>query len=126
MASTSHPNPLHFLLLTVAGWVNRHQNNVIDYLKEENRILREQLGGRRLGLNDNQRRRLAVKGEVLGRKILQGVAGIVTSDTILRWYRRLVAKKYDGSQKRYPEISVMPSANANRAQNLGFRRIRSA
>jgi hypothetical protein len=81
-------------------WSACHQNNVIDYLKEENRVLREQLGGRRLRLTDDQRRRLAVKGEALGRKVLQGVAGIVTPDTILRWYRRLVAKKYDGSKKR--------------------------
>ncbi len=68
-----------------SGWVNRHQNQVIDYLMEENRVLREQLGGRRLRLNDDQRRRLAVKGKLLGRKVLQQVAGIVTPDTILRW-----------------------------------------
>ena len=97
MPSTSPPNPLHFLLMVFAGWVNRDQNQVIDYLLEENRVLREQLGGRRLRLTDDQRRRIAVKGKILGRKILSQVAGIVTPDTILRWYRRLVAKKYDGS-----------------------------
>ena len=51
---------LHFLLLTFAGWVNRHQEAVIDYLREENRILREQLGERGLRLTNAQRRRLAV------------------------------------------------------------------
>lgn len=69
---------------------------------EENRVLREQLGGRRLRLTRDQRRRLAVKGKVLGRRILSQVAGIVTPDTILRGYRKLVARKYDGSKKRGP------------------------
>ena len=55
-----------------------------------------------LPLTDDQRRRLAVKGKVVGRRRLAAVAGIVTPDTILRWYRRLIAKKYDGSQKRRP------------------------
>ncbi len=58
------------------------------------------MGNRRLRLSDAQRRRLAVKGKVLGRKILEEVAGIVTPETILRWYRRLVARKYDGSRGR--------------------------
>ena len=68
MSSTSSLNALHFLLLLFSGWVNRHQLKVIDYLLDENRVLREQLGGRRLRLNDDQRRRLAVKGNALGRK----------------------------------------------------------
>jgi transposase InsO family protein len=93
---------LQFLLLTFAGWVNRRQQDVIAYLQEENRILREQLGGRRLRLTDAQRRRLAAKGKALGRKGLRQVAGIVSPDTILRWYRELIAKKYDGSTKRGP------------------------
>ena len=77
----------------VAGWVNRGQQQVIEYLLEENRVLREQLGGRRLRLTDVQRRRLAVRARVLGRKALLGVACIVTPDTLLRWYRNLVARK---------------------------------
>lgn len=87
-------------LLVVAGWVIREQQAVIDYLCEENAVLREQLGGNRLRFTDAQRRRLAVKGRVLGRKLLASLAGIVTPDTILRWYRDLVAKKYDGAAKR--------------------------
>ena len=94
--------PLRFLLLTLAGGLNREQQAIIDYLKEENTVLREQMGGRRLRLHDDQRRRLAVKGKALGRKVLGEVAGIVTPDTILRWYRKLVARKYDGSKKRGP------------------------
>jgi hypothetical protein len=80
--------PLQFLLLMFAGWVNRNQLDVIDYLKEENRVLREQLGGRRLRFTDDQRRRLAAKGQVLGRRVLDELAGLVTPDTILRWYQK--------------------------------------
>ncbi len=78
---------LHFLVFTAAGWLNRHQEELIAYLREENRVLREQLGGVPLPLTDAQRRRLAVRGEKLGRRALGHVAGIVTPDTILRWYR---------------------------------------
>jgi len=59
-----------FVLIAVAGWMNQQQQDAIDYLREENRILREQLGGRRLRLNDDQRRRLASKAKRLGRKML--------------------------------------------------------
>ena len=96
------PPPLAFFLLLFSGWVNRNQQAVIDYLLEENRVLRAVNGSRRLRLTDDQRRRLAVKGKVLGRRQLAAVARIVTPDTILRWYRRLVAKKYDGSKTRRP------------------------
>ena len=64
------PHALHFLVFTVAGWLNRHQEDLIDYLREENRILQEQLGGRALRLTDAQRRRLAVRGQKLGRRVL--------------------------------------------------------
>src|SRR3981189_2138242 len=84
------PHPLAFFLLLFSGWVNRHQQAVIDYLLEENRALRAAHGPRRLCLTDDQRRRLAVKGKVVGRRRLAEIARIVTPDTILRWYRRLV------------------------------------
>jgi putative transposase len=80
--------------------VNRRQLDIIDYLKEENRILREQQRGRRIRLTDDQRRRLAIKGELLGRQVLKDIAGFVTPATILRWYRELVAAKYDGTRGR--------------------------
>jgi putative transposase len=96
----SLPAPFVFVVFLVAGWVNRQQQAVIDYLLEENRVLRAAHGPRRLHVTDDQRRRLAVKGKVLGRRRLAAVAGIVTPDTILRWYRTLVAKKYDGSKAR--------------------------
>ena len=94
------PPALQFFVLTFAGWVNRHPDDLIEYLREENRVLREHLGHRPLRLTDAQRRRLAVRGHKLGRQVLRQVAGIVTPDTIFRWYRRLIAKKYDGSARR--------------------------
>ena len=77
----------------VAGWVHRRQLAAIDYLREENRVLRQQLGDRRLRLTDHDRRRLAIRGRRLGHKLLAEVAGIVSPDTIVRWYRQLVACK---------------------------------
>lgn len=95
-------DPFRFVLIAVAGWMNQHQLQIIDYLREENRVLREQLGGRRLRLNDDQRRRLAAKAKALGRKLLAEVATIVTPETLLTWHRKLIAEKYDGSSKRGP------------------------
>jgi hypothetical protein len=66
--------PLKLLLLMWAGWVNRAQQNAIDYLKEETRILREQVDNKRLRLTDTQRRRLAEKAKAVGRKALRDLA----------------------------------------------------
>jgi hypothetical protein len=52
-------------MLIFAGWLNRSQQDVIEYLQEENRVLREQLGGKRLRFTDGQRRRLAVKAKAI-------------------------------------------------------------
>jgi hypothetical protein len=77
--------PLQVLLLTVSGIVNRHQANVVAYLVEENRVLKEQMKGRALRLTDDQRRRLAAKAKHLGRRALDHVTTIVTPDTLMRW-----------------------------------------
>ena len=69
-------NPLRLLLLCFAGWMNRRQQLVIEYLQEEIRVLREQLG-RRPRFKDNQRRRLAAKGRPIGRRGLARLAGIL-------------------------------------------------
>ena len=66
--------PLQMLLVMVAGWVNRHQLAMIDYLREEDRVLRELHGKRRLRFTDDQRRRLAAKGKILGRRLLSRCA----------------------------------------------------
>ena len=84
---------LRILLVALAGWVNRHQLDVIDYLKTENHVLKEHLRGPRVRLTDAQRRRLAVKGHSLGRRVLRDVATLVTPDTLLRWHRQLIARK---------------------------------
>ena len=78
---------VQFLLLVLAGWVNRQQQDVIDYLQEENRVLRAGLRGKRLSLSDDDRRRLAVKAQALGREALAQIASVATPATLLRWYR---------------------------------------
>ena len=98
--TTMHLNPWHILLLTTAGWMKREQRAVVEYLKEENRVLRELLGTERPRFSDDHRRRLAALGKVLGRKLLSTCRCIVTPDTILRWHRKLIAEKYDGSANR--------------------------
>jgi hypothetical protein len=70
--------PWQIFVVAAAGWISRHQDAVIEYLREENRVL-----GRRLRLTDAQRRRLAAKGKALGYRMLSEVATIVTPDTIL-------------------------------------------
>jgi len=92
--------PWQLLHLILAGWVNQQQQLAFDYLRSENQILREKLGKRRILLDDDQRRRLAVKGKVLGRKLLCQVGTLFTPDTILRWHRLLVARKWDYSDRR--------------------------
>jgi hypothetical protein len=125
------PPPLAFFLLVFSGWINRQQQAVIDYLREENRVLRAANGARRVLLTDDQRCRLAVKGKVLGRRRLTDVAGIVTPDTILRWYRLLVAKKYDGSKQRRPghpsttpDLAALVARLAKENPTWGYTRIR--
>jgi putative transposase len=92
--------PWHLVVLCVASYLNHEQQRIIEYLQVENQVLREKLGKKRILLNDDQRRRLAVKGKALGRKLLCGLATMVTPDTILRWHRELVAKKWDYSDRR--------------------------
>ena len=70
----------HFIMAALAGWVNRHQQDIIDYLLEENRIFKQQLSGRQLRLSDDDRRRLAAKAKPLGRKVLDEIANLVTPD----------------------------------------------
>jgi transposase InsO family protein len=125
---------LHVLLAMLAGWIQRHQQQVITYLQAENRVLKAQLGGRRLRLTDTDRRRLAALAYPLGRTRLQEVAAIATPDTLLRWYRRLIAEKFDGSTRRQqlgrPRVGeaieqlVMRMAEEN--PTWGYRRIQGA
>ncbi len=88
-------HPWQLLLVALAGWINRQQQDVIAYILEENRILTSKLKGKRIRFSDDERRRLAVKGRALGRKVLDEVASLVTPDTILAWHRKLIAQKWD-------------------------------
>ena len=126
-------DPFRFVLISIAGWMNQRQLHIIDYLREENRVLREQLGGRRVRFNDGQRRRLAAKAKGLGRRMLAEVATIVTPETWLAWHRKLIAQKYDGRSKRRPgrprtagEIEAWVLGMADENHDWGYRRIQGA
>ncbi len=92
--------PWELAFAILASWVNREQQEANEYLRTENQVLKELHGERRILLNDDQRRRLAVKGKILGRKRLEEVGTLFTPDTILRWHRKLVAAKHDYSDRR--------------------------
>src|SRR3989454_6930652 len=113
--------------------MNQHQLQIIDYLREENRVLREQLSGRRVRFNDDQRRRLAAKAKGLGRRLLAEVATIVTPETLLAWHRKLIAHKYDGTAQRGPgrprtalDIEKLVVRLAEENRDWGYRRIQGA
>src|SRR5262245_30548478 len=120
-------NPFSVLVCSIAGWMNQRQRAVIDYLVEENRVLREQVGNRRMRFTDAQRRRLAAKAKKLSRNILALVASIVTPETLLAWHRKLIAQKYDGSAYRTAgrsrttaEISELVIRMCPRKSSLGI------
>ena len=121
------------MVLAVAGWMSRHQQGVIAYLVEENRVLREQMGNRRLKFNDDQRRRLAAKAKKLGRTTLGQVATIATPETLLTWHRKLIAQNYTGSPCRTPgrhptskEVAALAVRMAEENRFWGYRRIQGA
>ena len=93
-------DPIRFILICVAGWMNRNQQDVIEYLRKEVRVLREHLGPKRLRFTDGQRRRLARKAKKIKFSKLKEIATIVTPQTLMAWHRKLVAKKYDSGPKR--------------------------
>ena len=126
-------NPFQFVVIVLAGWMNQRQQTVIEYLREENRVLREQLGDRRLRFNDDQRRRLAVRAKGLGGKLLMEIATLVTPTTLLAWHRKLIAQKYDGSARRRPgrpvtrkDLSALVVRMAEENRDWGYRRIQGA
>jgi putative transposase len=121
------------MLICLAGWMNQQQQHAIEYLREENRVLREQLGSQRLRLNNDQRRRLAAKARGLGRRLLAEIATLVTPETLLAWHRKLIAQKYDGSDHRGPgrprtdsEIEALVVWMAKENRDWGYRRILGA
>jgi putative transposase len=125
---------LHVLIAMVAGWIQRHQQQVITYLQEENRVLKAQLGPQRLRLTDTERRRLAALAYPLGRKRLKELATLATPDTLMRWYHRLIAHKFDGSPHRSQlgrppvaeEVERLAVQMAEENPTWGYRRIQGA
>ena len=125
-------NPFTLLLVSVAGWMGRNQQDVIAYLQEEIRVLKEQLG-KQPRFNADQRRRLAIKGNRLGRSGLNQFASLVTPCTLLAWHRRLIAQKYESSHSRKPgrpptaaqlQELILKLARENRS--WGYTRIQGA
>jgi len=126
-------SPFSFLIACLSGRLNQHQQLVVDYLTEENHVLREQIGDRRLHFTDDQRRRLSVRAKELRRSALTQVANIVRPGTLLAWHRKLIANKYDGSAHRKPgrprteaEIEALVVRMAGENRSWGYERIRGA
>src|SRR5688572_9067677 len=82
------------VLCVLTGWLDRREREAVAYLIEENRLLRRQLGTRRPRLTDHDRRRLAARAHRVGRAVLRAIATIATPDTLLRWHRQLIARKW--------------------------------
>jgi hypothetical protein len=111
---TKSLDPFRFLLVAVSGWMNQQQLQLIDYLREENRVLREQMGKKRLRFKDDQPRRLAAKAKALGSSSTRNVRALdirggaasprrgydCHARDFAGWHRRLIAQKYDGRGKR--------------------------
>jgi putative transposase len=116
----------------LAHWANREQAAIIDYLREENQVLLDRLGPKGLRFTDAERRRLAAKARLVCRSVLREIGSLVTPDTLLRWHRQLVAKKYDGSRKKVgrpmvePEIGTLVVRMAKENPSWGYTRIRGA
>jgi putative transposase len=98
----SVPPALSFLLMLLAGWVNRQQLIVIEFLQAENRLLKERLRGKRIRFTDAERAILARKAKAVGRKALLELDTIVSPDTLLRWHQRLIAQKWTFVHRRGP------------------------
>ena len=119
-------------MLCLAGWIHRNQQHAIEYLQEEVKVLKEQLG-KKPRFNDDQRRRLAAKAKKLRLEGLKRLAAIATPRTLLAWHQRLIARKYDGSAKRSAGRPATPAEVRDlilrmAAQNLtwGYTRLQGA
>ncbi len=124
---------LSFLLMIAAGWVQRHQLIVIEFLQAENRLLKARLRGRRIRFTDAERVLLARKAKAVGRKALLELDTIVSPDTLLRWHRRLVAQKWNFVERRSPgrpgimrRISELIVRMAQENPGWGYTRIQGA
>ena len=122
---------LQIVLTVLTDWLDRREREAVAYLIEENRLLRRQLGGRRLRLTDDDRRRLAARAYRLGRAALREIATIATPDTLLRWHRQLIARKWTYARKSGPrrvlfEIRPLVVRMATENPTWGYSRIQGA
>jgi putative transposase len=125
------PAALQMVLGALTGWLGRREREAIAYLIEENRLLRRQLGTRRLRLTDDDRRRLAARAYRVGRAALREIATIATPDTLLRWHRRLIAGKWTfarqpGRRNVLVEIRRLVVRMAEENPTWGYTRIQGA
>lgn len=125
--------PLQYLIATLGLWLNRQQQDVVDYLKEENQLLKAKLGGRKIQFTDAERCRLAIRAKALGRKFLSQLDTLVTPDTLLRWHRQLVAQKWNyvhrrsvGRPRITDEIAALILRMAEENPGWGYTRILGA
>lgn len=113
------------VLAVLTGWRDRQERQAVAYLIEENRVLRRHLGKRRLQFTEAERRRLAVRGHQLGRRVLRQIATLVTPDTILRWHRQLIVRKWTYANARsgrhgvLAEIRRLVVSDGGRESDLG-------
>jgi putative transposase len=122
---------LQMVLCVLTGWLERREREAVGYLIEENRLLRRQLGNRRLRLTDDDRRRLAARAYRVGRAALREIATIATPDTLLRWHRRLIARKWTharelGRRSVLLEIRRLVVLMATENPTWGYTRIQGA
>jgi putative transposase len=125
------PVALQMVLSVLTGWLDRREREAIAYLIEENRLLRRQLGSRRLRLTDDDRRQLAARAYRVGRAVLQQIATIATADTLLRWHRQLIARKWTyarraGRRGVLIEIRQLVVRMATQNPTWGYTRIQGA
>jgi hypothetical protein len=125
------PAALQLVLCVLTAWLDRREREAVAYLIEENRLLRRQVGGRRLGLTDEDRRRLAARAYRVGRAALREIATIATPDTLLRWHRQLIARKWTyarrpGRRGVLLEIRQLVVRMATENPTWGYTRIHGA
>ena len=123
-------NLWQLILISIVGWFNEQQRLKLEFTLEQLEVYKDLTGDKRLRLNDDHRCRLAVKDRKLGLSGLRELVTMVTPETIMRWHRELVAKKYDGSRNRRPgrpriidEIRAPIVRMATENENWGYTRI---
>jgi putative transposase len=121
------------VMAIVGGHVNEELLKRNEYLAAENEILKLKIKGR-IKFTDDERRRLAKPAKNLGRKALADIGPVVTPDTLLGWYRKLIADKFDGSKSRQgsgrphidDEIEALVLRFAQENSDWGYDRIAGA